>query len=243
MRLFKDKITEKLWVEMCEGGNLIDFAGHLYDGDIDELIEVNTDPNSKEFRRQHIVDEQFNIDTDQDWHLKDVLFVPVEGKEVAFRVEHISKDRVYFVAVDAVGESTMLNMNKYLDDYLEKMPRALVNQMCAIEHIVDGNTIRKSKITLLSGKNVLSEVKHDYTGADDIEFDGLKTEAEHCKNLNGETAWYWLDTPWVRSPHVDSSTDFLGVDGNGWPNSGTSATDTYAVVPCFAIARKPKAGC
>ena len=243
MKLFKDKVTEKLWVEMCEGGNLIDFAGHSYNGDISELVEVNTDPNKKEFRRQHIVEEKFNIDTDQNWHLKDVLFVPVEGKEVAFRVEHISKDRVYFVAVDAVGESTMANMNKYLDDYLKNMPKALVNQMCEMEHVVDGNTIRKSKITLLSGKNVLSEVKHDYTGADDIEFDGLKTEAERCKNLNGKAAWYWLDTPWGRSPHVDSSTYFIYVYISGWPNSYGSAANILAVVPCFSIARKPKANC
>lgn len=243
MRLFKDKVTEKLWVEMCEGGNMIDFAGHSYNGDIDELIEVNTDPNSKEFCRQHIVEEKFNIDTDQNWHLKDILFVPVKGKEVAFRVEHISKDRVYFVAVDAVGESTMANMNKYLDDYLKNMPKALVNQMCEMEHVVDGNTIRKSKITLLSGKNVLSEVKHDYTGADDIEFDGLKTEAERCKNLNGKAAWYWLDTPWERSPHVDSSANFMHVNRTGWPNYNYYATSTSAVVPCFSIARKPKAGC
>lgn len=243
MRLFKDKVTEKLWVEMCEGGNLIDFAGHWYNGDIDELIEVNTDPNKKEFRRQHIVEENLNIDTEQDWHLKDVLFVPVEGKDVAFRVEHISEDKVYFVAVDAVGKSTMTNMNNYLDNYLEKMPKVLVNQMCGMEHVVDGNTIRKSKITLLSGKNVLSEVKHDYTGADDIEFDGLKTEAERCKNLNGETVWYWLDTPWGRSPHVDSSTNFIGVSSVGWPYTIGGAAGTSAVVPCFSIARKPKANC
>lgn len=243
MRLFKDKITKKLWIEMCEGGNLIDFAGHSYVGDISELIEVNTDPNKKEFRRQYIVEEKFNIDIDQNWHLKDVLFVPVEGKDVAFRVEHISKDKVYFVAVDAVGESTMLNMNKYLDDYLEKMPKALVNQMYEMEHVVDGNTIRKSKITLLSGKNVLSEVKRGYTGADDIEFDGLKAEAERCKNLNGKAAWYWLDTPWERSPLVDSSTNFMLVYGGGWPNCYGNAAYTSAVVPCFSVARKPKAGC
>lgn len=243
MKLFKDKVTEKLWVEMCEGGNLIDFAGHSYNGDISELVEVNTDPNKKEFRRQHIVDEQFNIDTEQDWHLKDVLFVPVEGKDVAFRVEHISKDKVYFVAVDVVGKSTMLDMNEYLDDYLKKMPKALVNQMCEMEHIVNDNTIRKSKLTLLSGKNVSSEEEHGYTGADDIEFDGLKTEAERCKNFNGETAYYWLDTPWERSPRADSSTGFMIVGIYGWAIHYNSAATTYAVVPCFSIARKPKANC
>lgn len=243
MKLFKDKATEKLWVEMFRDGNLIDFAGHSYAGDISELVEVNTDPNKKEFRRQHIVDEQFNIDTEQDWHLKDILFVPIEGKDVAFRVEHISKDKVYFVAVDAVGASTMLNVNQFLDDYLNKMPKALVNQMCGMEHVVDGNTIRKSKLTLLSGKNVLSKAKHDYTGADDIEFDGLKAETERCKNLNGETVWYWLDTPWERSPLVDSSTYVMCVDIGGWLSYDGAVTNTLAVVPCFSIARKPKAGC
>lgn len=243
MRLFKDKVTEKLWVEMCEGGNLIDFAGHSYNGDIDELIEVNTDPNNKEFCRQHIVEEKISIDAEQNWHLKDVLFVPVEGKDVAFRVEHVSEDKVYFVAVDAVGESTMVKMNKYLDDYLEKMPKALVNQMCEMEHVCDGNLVRKSKLTLLSGKNVSSEAKHDYTGADDIEFDGLKAEAERCKNLNGETLWYWLDTPWERSPHVDSSTDFTVVGSGGWLGTYFYMTFFGGVVPCFSVARKPKASC
>ena len=77
MKLFKDK-AEKLWVELFGDGNLIDFAGHSYAGDISELVEVNTDPNKKEFRRQHIVEEKFNIDTDQDWHLKDILFVRLQ---------------------------------------------------------------------------------------------------------------------------------------------------------------------
>ena len=58
MKLFKDKVTEKLWVELFEGGNLIDFAGHSYTGEISELVEVNTDPNKKEFRRQHIVERE-----------------------------------------------------------------------------------------------------------------------------------------------------------------------------------------
>lgn len=75
------------------------------------------------------------------------------------------------------------------------------------------------------------------------EFDGLKTEAERCKNFNGETAYYWLDTPWERSPRVDSSTGFMIVGIYGWAIHYNSAASTYAVVPCFAIARKPKAGC
>lgn len=240
MRLFKDKITKKLWIEMCEGGNLIDFAGHSYNADIDELIEVNTDPNSKEFCRQHIVEEKFNIDTEQDWHLKDVLFVPVEGKDVAFRVEHILEDKVYFVAVDAIGKSNMEDMNQFLDDYLSKMPKSLVERMVDIEHKSNGKIVRKSKLTLLSYANVVKDtVNYKLDGADDILFDGLLTETERCKNnKNGETAWYWLDTSWD-----DSSTIFTYVGIGGWPGYGNYATTTSAAVPCFSVARKPKAGC
>lgn len=240
MKLFKDKVTEKLWVEMCEGGNLMDFAGHSYDGDIGELVEVNTDPNNKEFCRQHIVEEKISIDAEQDWHLKDVLFVPVEGKDVAFRVEHVSEDKVYFVAVDAVGKSTMEDMDQFLNDYLSKMPKSLVERMLDIEHKANGEVIRKSKLTLLSYANVVKDTKnYKLNGADDIPFDGLLTEAERCKNnKTGEARWYWLDTP-----HVDSSAGFMGVNISGWPSNGNTAPYAYAVVPCFAIARKPKAGC
>lgn len=240
MRLFKDKITEKLWVEMGEGGNLIDFDGCSYDGDISGLVEVNTDPNSKEFCRQHIVEEKFNIDTEQDWHLKDVLFVPVEGKDVAFRVEHVSKDRIYFVAVDAIGKSNMEDMNQFLDDYLSKMPKSLVERMVDIEHKSNGKIVRKSKLTLLSYANVVKDTgNYKLDGADDILFDGLLTETERCKNnKNGETAWYWLDTSWD-----DSSTIFIYVGISGWPGNSYDATYTSAVVPCFTITRKPKAGC
>jgi hypothetical protein len=247
MRLFKDKVTEKLWVEMCEGGNLIDFDGCSYSGDVGRLVEVNTNPIRKEFCRQHIIGEKFDITVGQDWHLKDILLVPIEGKNVAFRVEHISEDKVYFVAVDAVGKSTMLDMNEYLDDYLKKMPKALVNQMCEMEHIVDDNVIRKSKLILLSGKNVSSKEEHDYTGADDIEFDGLKTGAERCKNFNGETAYYWLDTLWGRSALADYSVYFMyvSIDGNLHYklHHYYDATGAIAVVPCFSIARKPEADC
>lgn len=202
------------------------------------FIENVEEDEVQDFTRLHITEEVFNANEDQDWHLKDVLFVPVEGKNVAFRVEHISKDKVYFVAVDAVGRSTMEDMDQFLSDYLSKMPKALVNVMCEMEHVCDGNLVRKSKLTLLSGKNVLSEAKHDYTGADDIEFCGLKTEAERCKNLNGKAVWYWLDTPWERSPHVDYSTYFIGVNSYGWPSSSSNATYAFAVVPCFAFKKK-----
>ena len=233
MKLFKDKVTEKLWVEMFGDGNLIDFAGHSYDGDVGELVEVNTDPNKKEFRRRHIIEETFKLNETKDWHLKDELLIPIDGNEVAFRVEHITDDKIYFVAVDAVGESNMKDMNQFLDDYLDRMPKSLVDRMCEIEHKANGNVIRKSKLALLSYANITKNTdNYKLDGTSDIPFDGLLTEAERCKNVeNGESCWYWLDTP-----QTNSSTYFLSVGSC----SGIGASFTLAVIPCFALSREPK---
>ncbi len=244
MKLFKNKKTGKMYVTLSEKKDcLVGFDGVPYTGSSDDVEEVSTTASEQDFRRLHIVEETFSVGCDKDWHLKDILYVPVDGKDVAFRVEHISDEKVYFVAIDAVGKSSMTNMNDYLDAYLAKMPESLVNIMCEMEHCADGNLVRRSKLTLLSRKNVKdSEFKYDLNGADDILFDGLQTEAECCKNLDGETMYYWLDTP-TSSPLAGYSTTFVYVHGSGYPYSGGSATYTYAVVPCFSIRKQQKADC
>lgn len=171
--------------------NLMDFDGNVITCSTEDYEEVNTKPKKHEFHRLHIVEESFDIREFcyKEWHLKDVLYVPVDngyGKEdVAFRVEHISDDKVYFVAVDAVGRSNMKDMNNFLDDYLKNMPEDLVRNMCEIEHKVVGNLVRRSKLTLLSKGNI-SDTNVCCNGVDDILFDGLLTEAERCKNFDGE---------------------------------------------------------
>lgn len=239
MKLFKETKTGEIFFAPTDRKDfLMRFDGAIVVGNTSDLEEVDTKPVKQNFRRLHVVEESFSFGCDQDWHLKDVLYVPVDGKDVAFRVEHISDEKVYFVAVDAVGESNMNNMNDYLDAYLAKMPENLVDIMCEMEHCADGNLVRKSKLTLLSRKNVKdSEFKYDLNGADDIIFDGLQTEAERCKNLDGETAIYWLDTP-TSSPHAGSSTNFVYVYSYGYPNYPNGATNTCAVVPCFALKKK-----
>lgn len=230
---------------------VLDTVHPMFDDDnwkvVDEAWNIlnhkSVSVSTNDFRRLHIVEESFSFGCDQDWHLKDVLYVPVDGEEVAFRVEHISDDKVYFVAVDGVGKSDMNNMGEFLDNYLKKMPESLVNAMCEIEHKVNGNLVRKSKLTLLSRKNVTdSEFKYDLNGADDILFDGLKTEAERCKNFDGETEWYFLDTP-TSSPYASTSTTFMNVYSSGNPYSYNYASNTSAVVPCFSIRKKRKAAC
>ena len=244
MKLFKNKKTGKMYVTLSEEKDcLVGFDGVPYTGSSDDVEEVSTAASAQDFRRLHIVEETFSAGCDKDWHLKDILYVPVDGKDVAFRVEHISDEKVYFVAVDAVGESNMNNMNDYLDAYLAKMPENLVNIMCEMEHCADGNLVRRSKLTLLSRKNIKdSEFKYDLNGADDILFDGLQTEAERCKNLDGETAIYWLDTP-TSSPLVGHSTTFVYVNYGGTPYNSYDATVALAVVPCFSIRKQHKADC
>lgn len=241
MKLFKETKTGEIFFAPTDSKDfLMRFDGAIVVGNTSDLEEVDTKPVKQNFRRLHVVEESFSFGCDQDWHLKDVLYVPVDGKEVAFRVEHISDDKVYFVAVDAVGKSTMKNMNNFLDDYLKKMPEDLVRNMCEIEHKVEGNLVRRSKLTLLSRGNI-SDTNGRCNGVDDILFDGLLTEAERCKNLDGETEWYWLDTPYS-SPFASYSTTFMGVGTSGSPYY-SSASDTNAVVPCFSIRKKRKADC
>lgn len=241
MKLFKETKTGEIFFAPTDRKDfLMRFDGAIVVGNTSDLEEVDTKPVKQNFRRLHVVEESFSFGCDQDWHLKDVLYVPVDGKEVAFRVEHISDEKVYFVAIDAVGKSSMTNMNDYLDAYLAKMPKSLVNIMCEMEHCADGNLVRRSKLTLLSRKNVKdSEFKYPLNGADDILFDGLQTEAERCKNFDGETEWYLLDTP-TSSSYADSSTTFVNVYCSG-SLSSSRASKAYAVVPCFSIRKKCKA--
>lgn len=241
MKLFRNKNTEEMYISLTDSkDNLMDFNGNIITCSTEDYEEVNTKPKKQEFHRLHIVEESFDLREFcyKEWHLKDILYVPVEngyGKEdVAFRVEHISDEKIYFVAVDAVGKSTLKNINSFLDDYLNKMPKDLVTMMCQNEHCFGDDVVRKSKLTLLSEKNV-SRSKHNCkcNGTDDIEFDGMKSGAERCKNFEGETEWYWLDTP-EASLKNQNFRYFLAIQNNGWLTN-CFVDCTYAVVPCFSI--------
>ena len=240
MKLFKNDRTGEMYVSMSDKmENLIRFDGSPYNGSLGEVSEISTKPAiqlDQFFWRKHIVKEAFSPNEIKDWSLKDELLIPIGSKEVAFRVEHITSDKIYFVAVDAVRETTMNNMNQFLDDYLSKFPKSLADRMVEIEHKNDGKIVRKSKLTLLSYANVIKDTgNYKLDGIDDIPFDGLLTDAERSKSFEGETRWYWLDTPLI-----GYSNYFLGVGYYGLPNGNDYATDASAVVPCFALPIEPK---
>ena len=181
---------------------------------------------------------------EHDFKLKEIVYVPHGDKQVAFRVEHVTDEKAYLVAVDCVGRAKMTDMNEYLDNFMEELPEDLLDICSEIEHKVNGQLIRKSKVTLLSYGNTTG--CENCNGADDMQFDGLKTEANRCKNdTNGETCWYWEDTPydyedWDEDSSASNSTYFLNVYTYGNPYDNYSASDTNGVCPCLSILRKKK---
>ncbi len=237
MKLFKHKEKEEYFLSP-DGDKFFAISdGNTYTGNKDTLEEIKqvteSKPVIKDFKRYHITEETATLENFKEWHLKDILFVPVDGKEIAFRVEHITEYRVYFVAVDAVGKSTMNGMSDFLGAYLAKMPDSLVERMLEMEHSVEGKIIGKSKLMLLSYGNVVCrDIKCD--GADDIAFAGLMTEAERCKNFDGETCKYWTDTP----SYAGFSTYFHIVNAcGGTSTNSVGYSNGVTVVPCFSIYR------
>ena len=180
---------------------------------------------------------------EHDFKLKEVLKIPTRDRVIPFRVEHVTDEKVYLVAVDCIGQAKMIDMNEYLDDFMKELPEDLLDICDEIEHKVNGQLIRKSKVTLLSYGNTTGCENCD--GADDMQFDGLRSEADRCKNdTNGETCWYWEDTPyvyedWNKDSYASDSANFLGVCDNGYPGSNSYYTSgTGGVCPVIAIKKK-----
>lgn len=182
--------------------------------------------------------------TKHDFKLKEVLKVPTKERVIPFRVEHVTDEKAYLVAVDCVGCTKMTVMNEYLDSFMKELPEDFLDICDEIEHKVNSQIIRKSKVTLLSNGNITG--CKNCNGIDDMQFDGLKTEAERCKNdANGETCWYWEDTPydyedWDEDSYASNSTYFLFVTTYGGPSGDYGASTTGGVCPCLSILRKKK---
>lgn len=91
---------------------------------------------------------------------------------------------------------------------------------------------------------MLQDVKN-CDGIDDVQFDGLKTEAERCKNNeNGNTCWYWVDTPynyetWDKEISDSLPTMFINIGPNGYPyNYGYFDSCNGGVCPVIALKRE-----
>lgn len=151
----------------------------------------------------------FNEMKSYPFKLGDTISVPVDGDEIDFSVAHVKKNEnsntVYFISDRSVGESTMLNMDKFLSDFEGKIPKELVDIMEWQEHSRCGYTTRR-KLTIPSLGNIGGE---NCIGKDDIPFDKLLTEKDRVRaSSDGNTDLWWLDSPKSCSPIVSYMTDF-----------------------------------
>ena len=235
-KLFVDKITGEKYIQWTDGKFI-----ELKDLDISELEELPAVAEKHTYKSFNYVENHSSLEEllEKDWKLKDILYIPCGNKNIPFRVEHVTDEKVYLVSVDTVGKSTMNDMDEYLDNFLAKIPKAFLDICGEIEHKVNGCTIRKSKVTLLSYGNTTG--CENCNSADDMQFAGLKTDAERCKNnANGETCWYWEDTPynyedWDEDALASNFTNFLYVNANGHPYYGANASYAAGVCPCLSI--------
>ena len=177
-----------------------------------------------------------------DFKLKEVVHVPCGDKQVAFRVEHVTDEKAYLVAVNCVGKARMTDMYDYLDNFMKELPEDFINLCCEIEHKVNGHLIRKGKVALLSLGNTFG--CENCNGVDDIQFEGLRSEADRIKNdTEGKTCWYWEDTPynykdWDEDSYDSDSKSFRLVTPFGRSNSDRyGASSSLSVCPCICILR------
>ena len=125
----------------------------------------------------------------------------------------------------------MLAMDGFLSDFEKKMPKELVDIMEWQEHSRYGYETRR-RLTIPSYGNVGIG---NCAGKDDIPFDGLLTQRGRVRSFeNGNTSWWWLDSPQSRSPIVSSTTCFGIVSSGGYLYTN-GASGTFGVVFGFSI--------
>lgn len=129
-------------------------------------------------------------------------------------------------------------MNTYLnEDVFCQLPDDL-QDVIVPRHIVQNINGTKyecySKLWQPSINEVYGDRYNEYrTDVDDVQFEIFKNPKYRVKfDEDGETVWWFL-----RSPIATSSTDFWVVSNYGYMGNG-SASNAYAVVPCFSIKAK-----
>lgn len=214
------------------------FDNRMILGDLKDYEEINVAPqiDAKSCTKYFIQKEEIDFDNlgNESWNLGDTISVPLkDGTKVSFRVEHINHEngKVYFVSTKSIGTSSMEdnNMNDFLAEFESKLPNKLLKKMKSIVHI-NKLGIYIKRLSLLSLANVKADAGN-LTGADDILFDGLKTDVSRIReNEDDDAIWYWLDTP-----YASNSTSFMRVGNSGYAGYYDYASNAGGVVVCFAI--------
>lgn len=166
-----------------------------------------------------------------------------DGQQVRFVVAEVFDDSIAFVTEDCLKDRHYMNehwtnaggwrdcaMRKYLNteiyDLLPDDLKAVIADR-TITQEKDGEELTSTdKLWLLS----LTEVGEDYeTDKGDVHFSLFKDERSRVKQVEGETWWYWL-----RSPYASNGTTFCTVNANGSAANNT-ATNSIGVAFGFLI--------
>jgi hypothetical protein len=164
---------------------------------------------------------------------------------VAVATNPYSNNEVAFILKDCLGRHCFneKNTNKggwrdsdiraYLNnevyDLLPDDLKSVIKVRTITQHLDGEELVSKDKLWLPSLTEVTGE---DWAGSDsedDVHFEYFKDEKSRVKQLNNETTWWWL-----RSPYSDNSTQFCAVTGTGTA-SHDYATGGYSVAFSFLI--------
>jgi hypothetical protein len=232
MKVFRDKTTGELFV-LKEDNTLWSLHNNC------ECILPNLDleeipTKDSEYNIERIVNSKCYTKELQkyDFTLKDIIYIPVDNKEIPFRVEHITDKKVYLVSLNIIDILLIEWVNHFLNDFLDKLPKDLVNILAEIEHKQNGELVRKSKVTLLSRGNLVEKDKYD--GEDDIVFDGFKDKKGRKKESKDKDFYSW----WTDSARKNDSQNYFFVDYKGYSSNSFDMDAYNGVCPCIAISRK-----
>lgn len=250
-KVYRNKRTKELFMKVESGALISLFDGHGETFSEKKYDEVDIAPVKQQptvIHTEQITSGVTSFDKiqsllnnedellDKYFRVGDMLFIPIEGFEkfVPIEIVHMDYDkrRMYLMSRDILAKMPMDKVEAYFEELLDKLPHDFVSHLKPIEHI-NKNGTHKTLISLPSRLNMGCDEWGGCTGIDDIKFDKFDNEAARCKNFNGETEWYWTDTP-----SVSNSTYFSIVYlGGNVDTYGGNASYSLGVCPCFKLSK------
>ena len=248
-KVYRNKKTKELFMEVESGALISLFDGHVETLSEKKYDEVDTAPVKQQptvIHTEQIISGVTSFDEiqsllnnedillDEYFRVGDMLYIPIDGfeKPIPIEIVHMDYDkrRMYLMSRDILAKMPMDKVEAYFEELLDKLPHDFVSHLKPIEHI-NKNGTHKTLISLPSIRN-MGRNEEQCTGVDDIKLDKFDNEAARCKNFNGETVWYWTDTP-----SVYYSTYFSFVSSTGCADAGCTCATSGGVCPLFLLSK------
>lgn len=169
---------------------------------------------------------------------KDVNFIitainPYQPNQVAFEFESLLPDTKVMNSRNINrGGWAKSEMKEYMKEVFALLPddlQAVITPRRIVQKLSDG-TENMSDDNYLWLRSLTESGKPYEADVGDVAFPYFTGQRSRIKELNDETMWYWL-----RSPYISNSTTFWYVHTNGGVNHYISAYGSIGVCPCFFI--------